>query len=45
MFFGVAQVQRTTLLGLPKVNAQAEDVRETCLPLKRTTPSQPYTTY
>jgi hypothetical protein len=39
------QLSRGSALGLTKVNAQAEEVRETCLPLKRTTPSQPYTTY
>jgi len=39
------QLSRASALGLPKVNAQTEDVREACLPLKRTTPSLPYTNY
>jgi hypothetical protein len=39
------QLSRTSALGLPKVNVRADEVRETCVPLKRTTPSRPYTTY
>jgi hypothetical protein len=39
------QLSRASELGLPKVDARAEEVRETCAPLKRTAPSRPYTTY
>jgi hypothetical protein len=39
------QLSRASALGLPKVDVRAEEVRETCAPLKRTTPSRPYTTY
>jgi len=39
------QLSRASALGLPKADAQAEEVRETCAPLKRTTPSRPFTTY
>jgi hypothetical protein len=40
-----AQLSRTSTLGLPKVDARPDEVRDTCAPLKRTIPSLPYTTY
>jgi hypothetical protein len=40
-----AQLSRAPALGLPKVDARPDEVRETCAPLKKTIPSLPYTTY
>jgi hypothetical protein len=39
------QLSRASALGLSKANAQAEEVREACAPLKRAAPSIPFTNY